>query len=158
MFRGQICLDLGFVYEQMQFWLETIKGKHYHSWFWVSNRDIYKPYTNFRTIYLILNFRLLIAPLEHVSDIHLYYNMVSLAWKGMKLEKHRRYGTIGFIGLVSFFAVLTGIMYTVLSYGAAELLDDMSYAQQCSIGFSGILFALKVVANNEESAESQGMI
>ena len=47
-------------------------------------------------------------------------------------------------------------MYTVLCYGAAELLDDLSYTQQCSIGFSGILFALKVVANNEESAELQG--
>ena len=74
----------------------------------------------------------------------------------MKLEKHSRYGTLGFIGLVSFFAMLTGIMYTVLCYGAAELLDDLSYTQQCSIGFSGILFALKVVANNEESAELQG--
>ena len=99
-----------------------------------------------------------IAPLEHVSDIHLYYNMISFAWKGMKLEKHSKYGTLGFTCLVTFFAMLTGIMYTVLSFGAAELLDDLSYSQQCSIGFSGILFALKVVANNEESAELQGII
>ena len=84
--------------------------------------------------------------------------MVSFAWKGMKLENNSRYGTLGFTGLVSFFAMLTGIVYTVLSYSAAELLDDLSYVQQCSIGFSGILFALKVVTNNEESAELQGMI
>ena len=76
----------------------------------------------------------------------------------MKLENNGRYGTLGFTGLVSFFAMLTGIVYTVLSYSAAELLDDLSYVQQCSIGFSGILFALKVVTNNEESAELQGMI
>ena len=84
--------------------------------------------------------------------------MISFAWKGMNLEKHSKYGTLGFTCLVSFFAMLTGIMYTVLSFGAAELLDDLSYSQQCSIGFSGILFALKVVANNEESAELQGII
>ena len=76
----------------------------------------------------------------------------------MKLENNSRYGTLGFTGLVSFFAMLTGIVYTVLSYGATELLDDLSYVQQCSIGFSGILFALKVVANNEESTELRGII
>ena len=76
----------------------------------------------------------------------------------MKLENNSRYGSLGFTGLVSFFAMLTGIVYTVLSYGAAELLDDLSYVQQCSIGFSGILFALKVVANNEESTELRGII
>ena len=84
--------------------------------------------------------------------------MISFAWKGMKLEKHSKYGTLGFTCLVSFFAIMTGIMYTVLSFGAAELLDDLSYSQQCSIGFSAILFALKVVANNEESSELQGIL
>ena len=104
-----------------------------------------------------LQYRCFIAPLEHVSDIHLYYNMVSLAWKGMKLEKSNRYGTLGFIGLLVMFAILTGVVYSVLSYAAAELLEDVSYIHQCSVGFSGILFALKVVANSEDPAGSQGV-
>ena len=83
--------------------------------------------------------------------------MVSLAWKGMKLEKNNRYGTVGFIGLLIMFAILTGAVYCALSYVAAELLEDVSYTHQCSIGFSGILFALKVVANNEDPVGSQGV-
>ena len=35
-------------------------------------------------------YRLFTAPLFHGSDLHLYYNMVSFAWKGIRLE--RRYG------------------------------------------------------------------
>ena len=83
--------------------------------------------------------------------------MVSLAWKGMKLERNNRYGTVGFIGLIAMFAILTGAVYSALSYAAAELLEDVSYIHQCSIGFSGILFALKVVANNEDPVGSQGV-
>ena len=75
----------------------------------------------------------------------------------MKLEKSNRYGTVGFIGLLLMFSLLTGLVYTALSYAAADLLEDVSYIQQCSIGFSGILFALKVVANNEDPVGSQGV-
>ena len=105
-----------------------------------------------------LYLRLFIAPLEHLSDIHLYYNMVSFAWKGMKLENHSRYGSVGFIGLISLFSIMTGVVYSVLSYGASELLSDPSYTKQCAIGFSGVLFALKVVVNNEDRADLQGFI
>ena len=38
-------------------------------------------------------YRVFTAPLFHASDLHLYYNMVSFAWKGMRLE--RRYGKVG---------------------------------------------------------------
>ena len=107
--------------------------------------------------FLFLHLRIVIAPLEHVSDIHLYYNMVSFAWKGIKLEKHERYGSFGFIFLILVFAILTGGIYTLLSYIAAEILEDPSYVRQCSIGFSGILFALKVVANSEAPVGSQGV-
>ena len=83
--------------------------------------------------------------------------MVSFAWKGIRLEKNNRYGTLGFIGQLAVFAILTGVVYSALSYGAAELLEDVSYIHQCSVGFSGILFALKVVANYDEPAGSQGV-
>ena len=83
--------------------------------------------------------------------------MVSFAWKGMKLENRNRYGSFGFIILLCIFAIMTGVIYTLLSHVAAEILEDPSYIQQCSIGFSGILFALKVVANKDEPIDTQGI-
>ena len=94
--------------------------------------------------------RLFIAPLEHASDLHLYYNMVSLAWKGVKLETQHGFGSIKFAGLILLFQAMTGAIYTFLAYLAAEALDDVSYVRQCAVGFSAVLFALKVVANHED--------
>ncbi|XP_077682689.1 rhomboid-related protein 4 isoform X2 [Eretmochelys imbricata] len=59
--------------------------------------------------------RLLLAPVHHADDWHLYFNMVSLLWKGIKLER---------------------------------LLNDPSYKMNCAVGFSGVLFALKVLNNH----------
>ena len=83
--------------------------------------------------------------------------MVSLAWKGIRLENQGRYGSVRFVGLLSVFSIMTGIVYAILSYMAAELLDDPSYTRQCAIGFSGVLFALKVVVNNEDQTSIQGI-
>ena len=38
---------------------------------------------------------------------------ISLAWKGIRLE--RRYGSIGFTGLLIFFTAATGFMYALLA-------------------------------------------
>ncbi|KAJ8368164.1 hypothetical protein SKAU_G00081920 [Synaphobranchus kaupii] len=89
--------------------------------------------------------RLLLAPLHHADDWHLYYNMVSLLWKGARLE--RRLGGAWFAYLLSVFSLLTGVVYLLLEWGLAELTDDPSYNMQCAVGFSGVLFGLKVVNN-----------
>ncbi|KAK3561298.1 hypothetical protein QTP86_030710 [Hemibagrus guttatus] len=89
--------------------------------------------------------RLLLSPFHHVDDWHLYYNMVSFLWKGIKLE--RRLGTTGFAYLLSVFSLLTGLIYLLLEAGLTELTDDSSFSMQCAVGFSGVLFGLKVVNN-----------
>ncbi|XP_035242115.1 rhomboid-related protein 4 isoform X1 [Anguilla anguilla] len=89
--------------------------------------------------------RLLLAPLHHADDWHLYYNMVSLLWKGSRLE--RRLGGAWFAYLLSVFSLLTGVAYLLLERGLAELTHDPSYDMQCAVGFSGVLFGLKVVNN-----------
>ena len=76
----------------------------------------------------------------------------------MRLENQRRYGSVGFVCLLTLFSIMTGLVHTFLSFVASELLDDPSYTKQCAIGFSGVLFALKVVVNNEDQSESQGGI
>ena len=79
--------------------------------------------------------RLLLSPFHHLDDWHLYFNMSSLIWKGMQLE--RRLGGPWFAYLLSVFSLLTGLVYLLLEAGLAELTDDWSYGRQCAVGFSG---------------------
>jgi len=90
--------------------------------------------------------RLIIPALRHTHDIHLYYNMVSLAWKGISLE--RRFGSVKFFISLVILTVLSSAVYVALALIASEVFEDFSYMRQCAIGFSGVLFALKVVANH----------
>ncbi|NXS53367.1 RHBL4 protein, partial [Brachypteracias leptosomus] len=89
--------------------------------------------------------RLLLAPLHHVHDWHLYYNMVSMLWKGIMLEKKLKSLWFGYILVV--FSVLTGVVYLLLELMLVKVLDDPSYEMNCAVGFSGVLFALKVLNN-----------
>ncbi|XP_041653674.1 rhomboid-related protein 4 [Cheilinus undulatus] len=89
--------------------------------------------------------RLLLSPLHHADDWHLYFNMVSFLWKGIKLE--RRLGGAWFLYLLSVFSLLTGLVYLILEATLTELTQDQSYSMTCAVGFSGVLFALKVLNN-----------
>ncbi|KAL4648499.1 rhomboid-related protein 4 isoform X1 [Arapaima gigas] len=90
--------------------------------------------------------RLLLSPLHHVDDWHLYFNMASLLWKGSHLE--RRLGGVWFSYLLATFSLFTGVVYLLLAVCLSELMQDFSYSMQCAVGFSGVLFALKVVNNH----------
>ncbi|XP_057206791.1 rhomboid-related protein 4 [Triplophysa rosa] len=91
-------------------------------------------------------YRLLLSPFHHVDDMHLYFNMASLLWKGIKLE--RNLGGPWFAYLLSVFSVLTGLVYLLLEVGLTRVTEDSSYSLQCAVGFSGVLFGLKVVNNH----------
>ncbi|XP_076002718.1 rhomboid-related protein 4 [Genypterus blacodes] len=90
--------------------------------------------------------RLLLSPLHHVDDWHLYFNMVSFLWKGMRLE--RQLGGAWFVYLLVVFSLLTGVVYLGLEAALTELTQDPFYSVQCAVGFSGVLFALKVLSNH----------
>ncbi|XP_062439108.1 rhomboid-related protein 4 isoform X2 [Rhea pennata] len=89
--------------------------------------------------------RLLLSPFHHADDWHLYFNMVSMLWKGIMLE--RKLGSIWLAYIIAIFSVLVGVVYMVLEYMLAEILDDPTYKMSCAVGFSGVLFALKVLNN-----------
>jgi len=97
--------------------------------------------------------RILISTLEHADEWHLYYNMVSFLWKGMRLEQ--RFGSRKFAVLLAVFSVSCSLVYLALAKSAAELFQDDSYARQCAIGFSGVIFALKVLTHQYESGPDQ---
>ncbi|CAB1423820.1 unnamed protein product [Pleuronectes platessa] len=90
--------------------------------------------------------RLLLSPLHHVDDWHLYFNMASFLWKGTRLEQ--RLGGAWFLYLLSVFSLLTGFVYLALEAALTELTQDQSYSLTCVVGFSGVLFALTVVCNH----------
>ena len=86
-------------------------------------------------VYGHYNFRLYMAPFFHASDWHLYYNMVSLLWKGIRLEK--RFGSQYFAYMLAVFSVLTGVVMVALGMAAEELFNDRDYLMHCGVGFSG---------------------
>ncbi|VDM43994.1 unnamed protein product [Toxocara canis] len=89
--------------------------------------------------------RMLASVVMHGDDMHLYYNMISLLWKGRRLE--RRLGSWRFLLVLLVFAVATSGGIVALSVLADDVLHfhGLRLAHQCAIGFSGVLFALKVL-------------
>lgn len=90
--------------------------------------------------------RLFLAAFEHGDDIHLYYNMLSFLAKGRTLEKH--FGSPYFAYLLGVFTALTSITYVGLEVLLCEIFDDKQYYKTCAIGFSGVIFALKVLTTH----------
>lgn len=89
--------------------------------------------------------RLLLSGFLHGDDTHLYYNMVSLLWKGYHLEQQN--GSVKFALMVAYLLVAAHILVVALSFGAADALGYPGLIRQCAVGFSAVLFALKVVLN-----------
>ncbi|ESO96657.1 hypothetical protein LOTGIDRAFT_207912 [Lottia gigantea] len=90
--------------------------------------------------------RLFLSALYHADDMHLYFNMSSLIWKGTFLEK--KFKSIYFAYLVAVFTALTSVTYVGLNLLLENTLEDHSYGMQCAVGFSGVLFALKVLVTH----------
>ncbi|PIK47833.1 putative rhomboid-related protein 4 [Apostichopus japonicus] len=100
--------------------------------------------------------RLLLAAWFHLDEWHLYYNMASFLWKGIQLE--RRLGTLYFAYLIAVFSVLTNIVMVGVNIAAAEVLSDDSYLVSCAAGFSGVIFALKVLSTHYSPRDSQSIM
>ncbi|XP_060710755.1 rhomboid-related protein 4-like [Hemiscyllium ocellatum] len=95
--------------------------------------------------------RLLLAPLHHIDVDHLGFNMASLVWKGSKME--RRVGSARFLFSTLILGLLTGVTYLTIKAALAMLLTER-FNMDCAVGFSGVLFALKVI-NNSHSADGE---
>ena len=69
--------------------------------------------------------RLLVPAFRHTNDIHLYYNMVSLAWKGLEME--RRLGSIKYLLTLAVLVVTSSSLYVLLSLLGSDLLESFQY-------------------------------
>ena len=90
--------------------------------------------------------RLLLASYFHADDYHLYYNMASFMWKALTLERH--FGSGYLIYMIAVFSVASNAVYVAVSVVMARLTEDHSYISTCAVGFSGVIFALKVVTTH----------
>ncbi|KAG1710979.1 hypothetical protein DVH05_013700 [Phytophthora capsici] len=81
-----------------------------------------------------------VAPFIHSEEMYLYQSMLSLMWKGYKLEG--RLGSVGFCVLLFYLIVLTQVL---IVFGAH--LISWSAMRECFTGFSGVLTAMKVILN-----------
>ncbi|KAL5005392.1 hypothetical protein ScPMuIL_018848 [Solemya velum] len=90
--------------------------------------------------------RLIFATFYHAHDLHLYYNMISFMWKGIMLEK--KFKSIYFGYLLAVFCAMTSLMYIGVNMVLSLILDDPSYETSCAVGFSAVIFALKVLTTH----------
>jgi membrane associated rhomboid family serine protease len=103
----------------------------------------------------ILFNRLVLSGIIHVDDSHLYYNMMSLCWKGINLEN--KMGSTAFLQLVVFSLLMSHSIMVILAYLLYVNTDFTSSYQTCAVGFSAVLFSLKYVWNHSASSSSNIM-
>ena len=89
---------------------------------------------------------LLLSPFVHGHDYHLFYNMASFMWKAVTLERH--FGSPYFLYMTAVFSLLSGLVYVAINILLTEFLDIWSYMNSCAVGFSAVIFALKVVTTH----------
>ncbi|XP_034684819.1 rhomboid-like protein 14, mitochondrial [Vitis riparia] len=94
--------------------------------------------------------RFLLSPFYHMDEAHLVYNMMSLLWKGIQLET-----SMGSAEFASMVATLLGMSQGITLLLAKSLLlffdYERAYYSQFAVGFSGVLFAMKVVLNSQSA-------
>jgi membrane associated rhomboid family serine protease len=95
--------------------------------------------------------RTLASQLLHADTWHLYYNMTSLLWKGTELEAQ-----LGWRGLARLvvFSLLTAPIFALATSVALAWGGWSRTLRATTVGFSGVLFALKVVANGSARRRS----
>ncbi|XP_022152348.1 rhomboid-like protein 14, mitochondrial [Momordica charantia] len=95
--------------------------------------------------------RFFLSPFYHVGDPHLVYNMISLLWKGIQLETSM--GSFKFASMVGSLLVLSqGITLLLVKSLLIFFNYGRPYYREYSVGFSGVLFAMKVVLSSQSES------
>ena len=86
--------------------------------------------------------RLFLSSVVHADHYHLYYNCATMLWQGTQLES--RMGTLTFAKLVGNLLATSHAIFVALTWLVSFLGFDRPY-YNVSLGFSNVLFALKMV-------------
>jgi rhomboid domain-containing protein 1 len=97
----------------------------------------------------ILFNRLFLSSVIHADDSHLYYNMISLLWKGINIEHN--IGTEAFTILFIFSLIVSHLLIVIIAILLESFgISHYSGYNTCSIGFSAVLFSFKYVLNHSD--------
>uniref|UniRef100_A0A0E0MUS9 Peptidase S54 rhomboid domain-containing protein n=1 Tax=Oryza rufipogon TaxID=4529 RepID=A0A0E0MUS9_ORYRU len=89
--------------------------------------------------------RFFLSAFYHLSETHFFFNMSSLLWKGIQLETSM--GSVEFASMVAALLGMSQGITLLLSKGLLLFGNDEAYYDQYAVGFSGVLFGMKVVLN-----------
>ncbi|GFP89895.1 uncharacterized protein at3g58460 [Phtheirospermum japonicum] len=100
-------------------------------------------------------YRIYTAILFHGSLLHVLFNMMALAPMGSELE--RIMGSIRLLYIIILLAVSNAILHLVIVLLVAHnpFHSDQYLMDQCSIGFSGILFSMIVIETSLSGVQSR---
>lgn len=90
--------------------------------------------------------RLWASSLVHVDEVHLLYNCFSFLYKGAMLEPIM--GSASFLSLLMYLSVLAHLIYVFCAVAAERLKLPIKFMDSCVVGFSGVIFGLKVILNS----------
>ncbi|KAL9244205.1 hypothetical protein vseg_018007 [Gypsophila vaccaria] len=92
--------------------------------------------------------RFFLSPFYHMDESHLVYNMLSLLWKGIQLETSM--GSIEYASMIAALLAMSQGITLVLAKSLVLFFDyEKSFYSEYAVGFSGVLFAMKVVLNSQ---------
>jgi membrane associated rhomboid family serine protease len=106
----------------------------------VTNSLAICPYT---ILYLGLWRTLVTSAFAHGGILHLAFNMMSVFYLGIRLE--RAMGTLCLFFLSFLFVVLEGTMYFTWYWLLTKVTGDFKYLTSCAVGYSGVIFAYIVI-------------
>ncbi|KAK1336695.1 hypothetical protein QTO34_002730 [Cnephaeus nilssonii] len=90
--------------------------------------------------------RLLLSPFHHADDWHLYFNMVSMLWKGIHLE--RRLGSRWFAYVITTFSPTHWRGVPFLGICSCRVLDYSLLKVYISVAFIQVCFKAKILNNH----------
>jgi len=94
-------------------------------------------------IYMGQVWRIITSALAHGGVLHVCMNMLSFVPIGSYLEA--RYGSLAFAGLLLHFTVTSGVLYLAVCWAMMHIAQGDAWMMHCSVGFSGVIFALLVL-------------
>ena len=87
------------------------------------------------------------SPFYHCGEPHLFYNMLSLLWKGVQLETSM--SSVEFTSMVATLLTMSQGITPSLAKSLLFFNYEQPYYSEYAVGFSGLLFSMKVVLNSQ---------
>lgn len=93
-------------------------------------------------------YRIFLSTLVHGGSLHLVYNLSSFLYKGVVLETEL--GSIHLFVIIVYLMFSSSALYVLIAVIANNWDFDRSIMNNCCVGFSGVIFGLKVLVNSDD--------